>query len=150
MTTSAVSSLPLIDAPSTLELSAMAGGSERLGAPLYGEVRLLRPLSPPESAYCLLGQCAMHATGRDPKAAIAERYAAKAAKAERQGDHRRAAELYRAAFRALEGREECDADPPSFAFDPVVREAGSGVTLRSENDAEDTTDTGTRPQREVG
>lgn len=102
-----------------------------------------RPLAP-QSAYCLLDHGAMHATPRDPKAAIAERYAAKAAKAERQGDHRRAAELYRAAFRALEGREECDADPPSFAFGPVVQEAPSGVTLRNEDDVEDAIATGTR------
>jgi hypothetical protein len=76
----------------------------------------------------------MHPPGRDPKPAIAERYAAKAARAERQGDHRRAAELYRAALRALEGPEECDFDPSAFAFSPGAEEATSGVRMRGEND----------------
>ena len=84
----------------------------------------------------------MTPAGRDPKAAIAERYAAKAAKAARQGDHRRAAELYRAAFKALEAPEERDAESSRFAFSPTVEEARSGVRARTDNDSEDAAGTG--------
>ncbi len=75
----------------------------------------------------------MHPTGRDPKSAIAEQYAAKAAKAAMQGDHRRAAELYRAALRAIEELEECDAEPSVFAFGPGA-EARSGIRKRDDED----------------
>lgn len=78
----------------------------------------------------------MRAPGRDARTSIAEQYAAKAAKAARQGDQRRAAELYRAALRALRGLEECDAEPAGFAFSPAVEEAVSGIRVRGENDGD--------------
>jgi hypothetical protein len=71
----------------------------------------------------------MHASGRNPRAAIAEFYASKAARAAQQGDHRRASELYRAAFRSLEG-EERDVDPADFAFYPSAEEGPSGIRVR--------------------
>jgi hypothetical protein len=81
----------------------------------------------------------MHPIGRDPKNAIAEQYAAKAARAAMQGDHRRAAELYRAALRAIKELEECDAEPAVFAFGPVAEEARSGIRRRDEEDVDAST-----------
>jgi hypothetical protein len=72
----------------------------------------------------------MPARERDPRTSIAERYAAKAARAAQQGDQRRAAELYKAALKALCGGEECDEIESGFAFSPAVEEAVSGIRVR--------------------
>jgi hypothetical protein len=85
----------------------------------------------------------MQASGRNPRAVLAERYAAKAARAAQQGDRRRASELYLAAFRALHGEEECDTDPLGLAFNPAVEERPSGVRARDATEC--TEESTTRP-----
>lgn len=79
----------------------------------------------------------MPARPRDPRTANAEQYAAKAARAAQQGDPRRAAELYRAAIRALATAEEGDEIGSGFAFSPDVKEAVTGIRVRGENEAGD-------------
>ncbi len=84
----------------------------------------------------------MHPPRRDPRTYISEQYAAKAARAARQGHHLRAAQLYFAALRAMEGDDEYTPEPSEFVVGLTAEEAASGVRMRGENDTNDIGATG--------